>query len=853
MTKRNLVATLTASVCMVAMAPSAYAQAQAIRIPAGSLKAVLDAYVRQTGRQLIYKTGEIAGRRSPGVAGTADPDAALVELLKNTGFSFRADSTGAIAIVSGEAEAGGVPADNESADIVVTGSLIRGAPVASPVIKVDQQGIRDSGKATLAEAIKDIPQNFGGGQNPGIGLTVPTASGVDVGGGSSLNLRGLGSDATLTLLNGHRVAYNASRQSIDISSIPLAAVDRIEIVPDGASALYGSDAVGGVANIILKPDLDHLETRARIGGSTDGGNLQQQYAIAGGTRWQSGGFIAAVEYNHGSAIEFSDRDYARSRAAGLRLYPSLNNKSGIVSAHQSLSGSLDLSVDALFNQRHELFLYAYNATGDRSLSSQIQASKDRAYAIEPVLTWSLGTWRTALAGSYARDKVAFGVDVTTGPDKTHIADGTYDNITKSIEISGDGDLLRLPAGAVKLALGAGFRNYFLENNRGASSPLNIRHSRDNDFAYGELSVPLVAPAMDVPGIDRLNLSAAIRREHYNDVGSVSTPKLGLIYAPSSAIDLKASWGRSFRAPTLYQRYSPLLVYAYDPTSFGGSGYPSGATVIYLQGQNTNLRPERATTWSVTADFHPPQIPKLDVAIDYFDVDYVDRIVQPIPYTSQALSNPAYAAQVTAKPSADQIAALIAAGYFTNVTSRAYDPSTVVALVDNRNVNAGRQRARGVDVSASYRFDLANEDVVALAGNLAYLESRRRIGSEQPDTPLAGTLYNPPHWRGRATTNWRHGALAITVAGNYTGVVSDVRSNPAPKIGPVATFDVTARYRLDRDAPSWLRGVDISLSIQDLFDRKPPLIATAAPYETPYDSTNYTPVDRFISFSVAKSW
>src|SRR3546814_6079331 len=85
----------------------------------------------------------------------------------------------------------------ETDAIIVTGSRIRNVPVASPVITLDQESIRDSGQSTVADAVRTIPQNFGGGQNPGIGFNVPEASGADVGGGSSVNLRGLGSDATL--------------------------------------------------------------------------------------------------------------------------------------------------------------------------------------------------------------------------------------------------------------------------------------------------------------------------------------------------------------------------------------------------------------------------------------------------------------------------------------------------------------------------------------------------------------------------------------------------------------------------------------------------------------------------------
>src|SRR3546814_6494740 len=94
--------------------------------------------------------------------------------------------------------------------------------------------------------------------------TTPFRSGCRANGNldssSQLNLRGLGPDATLTLLNGHRLPYGGAFAGIDISAIPVAAVERLEIVPDCASAQYGSDAVAGVANIILRRDFEGLTT-----------------------------------------------------------------------------------------------------------------------------------------------------------------------------------------------------------------------------------------------------------------------------------------------------------------------------------------------------------------------------------------------------------------------------------------------------------------------------------------------------------------------------------------------------------------------------------------------------------------
>src|SRR3546814_5063944 len=112
---------------------------------------------------------------------------------------------------------------------------------------ITQEDMRLAGHNDLGDVMRALPQNFSGGQNPGVLIG---AGGVvanqNITGGSSLNLRGLGPDATLTLLNGARLAYDGFTQATDVAVIPVAAIDRMEVLLDGASALYGSDAVGGV-------------------------------------------------------------------------------------------------------------------------------------------------------------------------------------------------------------------------------------------------------------------------------------------------------------------------------------------------------------------------------------------------------------------------------------------------------------------------------------------------------------------------------------------------------------------------------------------------------------------------------
>jgi len=267
--RNALTLALVSATLIAASAPEAYAQQADTTIyalPEQPLGKSLRAIAVAARRNILVPASLVRGRQAAALQGNYTVERAVAILLDGTGL--RARASGRTLIV----EPADVPLDDAAGErsrdnIVVTGSRIRGAPVTSPVIVVDRQSVLDSGRATLPEALGALPQNFGGGQNPGIGFNVPEANGGDVGGGASINLRGLGSDATLTLLNGHRLSYNAAKQSIDISTIPLGAVDRIDVVPDGASALFGSDAVAGVVNITLRRDLNGLETSARLGGA----------------------------------------------------------------------------------------------------------------------------------------------------------------------------------------------------------------------------------------------------------------------------------------------------------------------------------------------------------------------------------------------------------------------------------------------------------------------------------------------------------------------------------------------------------------------------------------------------------
>ena len=159
--------------------------------------------------------------------------------------------------------------DNPVEEVVVTGSYFRGSPLdaPSPVQVIDRSSIEAQGAAVIWDVIKNLEVNSGSITNPG-------SDNGQVEGTANVNLRNLGENSTLTLINGKRmVPAAATTQSggefVDLNSIPLVVTDRVEVLTDGGSALYGADAVAGVVNIIMRNDFEGLELYGDLQGVQD--------------------------------------------------------------------------------------------------------------------------------------------------------------------------------------------------------------------------------------------------------------------------------------------------------------------------------------------------------------------------------------------------------------------------------------------------------------------------------------------------------------------------------------------------------------------------------------------------------
>ncbi|MBL8552560.1 MAG: TonB-dependent receptor [Hyphomonadaceae bacterium] len=200
-------------------------------------------------------------------------------------------------------------AQDASEELVVTGTRVVGInPVGSAVLDVGQAELQKNGNSSTADLLRQIPQVLSFGGNEGrLGGSGFQGDVVNVSFANGVNLRGIGTAATLSLVNNHRLpATGANSDTFEPDTIPSIAIQRIEIVADGASAIYGSDAVSGVVNYIMRQPFDGAEIGGRVG-YANGGRLDWKTSAIFGTTWDSGGIMLAAERIHRDSLPASDR------------------------------------------------------------------------------------------------------------------------------------------------------------------------------------------------------------------------------------------------------------------------------------------------------------------------------------------------------------------------------------------------------------------------------------------------------------------------------------------------------------------------------------------------------------------
>lgn len=653
------------------------------------------------------------------------------------------------------------------------------------------------------------------------------------------------------LLNGHRLSYGSFVQAVDISAVPLAGVERVDVVADGASAIYGSDAVGGVVNIILKRDYDGANLTATLGGATEGGDFLQQYSGVAGTTWNGGGAMLSYSHQANSAIYSKDRSYTAHMPDGGTLYPRTNQDSVVASVHQGLSSTVELDVDAAYSNRRSFMAQVT----DYGLS-YLNRPEVTSYSVTPSLRIGLAAeWEVHLSATYGQSKLNYDQTTLNNGSTSSRSTGFYKNKIVNPEMYVTGSLGRLIAHPIEIVLGGGYRYNSYDYAPSAAS-FQYGGSIDSYYGFSEFKLPFVMPSDASPFGNRLIFSAALRYERYPGMASVAVPKLGLIYGLSPDFDLRLSWGKSFKAPTLDQRYQLRGAYL-DLTSYmGGERFPAGSTVLTDYGGNTDLKPERANTWSAAIDIHPRAVEGLSASATYFYIGYRDRIIQPVSGAAMftALADPAYDPVVNYSPSAADIDNILSnAAYFYNFAGTE-DRSAIVAIINSRYTNATHQSVQGVDLVVDYKLALADRSALTLSANGAWLWSNQNFTGDSAKITLAGTIFNPPRFRARGSAIWSDEQLTLGVYVNHMGGLSDNRQTPTARISTFTTVDLSARYKIPRDT-GVLGGLALQASLQNAFNRHPPYAAPSGGYSyyVNYDSTNFSPIGRFVSFTISKDW
>jgi outer membrane receptor protein involved in Fe transport len=214
----------------------------------------------------------------------------------------------AMALSSTAVRAQATVAGEELEEIVVTGSRIKrtGFDTPTPVAVIDSAALEQIGANNLNDVLLRTPA-----MGTGLTLSTNTDAGDPENGAIFADLRGLGVDRSLTLINGRRrVSGSAFSSAVDLSTIPNDLIERVEITTGGAAAVYGADAVSGVMNITLRRDFDGVEVSTRVGDSSDGGAESASLSVVGGKNFDKGYVGLGLSYNDQAGLLAKERDFA---------------------------------------------------------------------------------------------------------------------------------------------------------------------------------------------------------------------------------------------------------------------------------------------------------------------------------------------------------------------------------------------------------------------------------------------------------------------------------------------------------------------------------------------------------------
>lgn len=916
-----------AALLVLVSASNAAAQSATVEfnIPAQPISSALRAYAHQAKVQLLVMTEGLNTIQANEVVGRLDPRTALQMLLAGTGLHAeyrpdatvavgrRSDAAGPLSSAGGdartgqgswlaqarqEAREGAMPGQaavtpNQTSrstetdrdkdqiervleEIVVTGTSIRGiAPGSSPVSVFDRADIQNSGAATAQDFIQTLPQNFGGGSNISLiegGLpnddstrfNDPFQGGA---GGASVNLHGLGSGATLVLLNGHRLAPSSGiGDFVDISMIPASALERVEILTDGASSIYGGDAVAGVANFILRDDFDGAETSLRYGSVTEGDLNQYRANLTGGKDWGTGNALVVYEYFGQDELSAGDRSFSQNALLPSDLLPYQERHSALASATQEITPALDLFADFAFSERKTIG----NSTSVLGASS-VAISDSDSRNISAGGSWLIhNNWVLDTFATYSNAQTK-----TDWESMTASISRTVDSQLWTVDTKVSGTVLQLTGGELKLALGGHYRAEAFSNLLLVGTGTERKADRDVYALYGEAYIPIVGPDNARRGISRLEINASGRFANYSDFGATANPKVGILWSLLEGLNLRTSYSRSFRPPPLGRvGASDISILVYPSLLFNTvlgqpPGDPSIAAVdiISVSGTSKNLQAEQSRAFTAGLDVSQQWGKhRLSANATYFDIEFTDRLGDtPVPNGSTIFNVPNIAfnqpelfpeGTVIYFPTLAQIDEVLNSADLPINSPFGSDPLNA-SVIHFTNVvrNLSRTAVRGTDFDVTYILESESErGVLSLGLDGTYLiDFEQQAAVTTPMVQELNSLFNPLDLTLRGRVGYANEGFGANVFLNYkTDYVTD--STPgATRIDSWKTVDLSLAYDTrQRFGDSIFSDTLVRLSVTNLLDNDPPSVPSEISFNVfGYDPSNASPLGRFIAFELTK--
>ncbi len=755
--------------------------------------------------------------------------------------------------------------------VVVTGTYAKNRRTGdseSPIDVIGAKELQASGSTELATVLSRVLPS----------MNFPRPSGADASDAvRPAQLRGLAPDQVLVLVNGKRrhtsavinVNGTVGRGSapVDLNAIPLAAIDHIEVLRDGASAQYGSDAIAGVVNIILKKGPNGGDVEVGYGGYDKGDGKQKTVKASGGFALGDKGWLRL-------AAEGADRDPTNRAGADPRnpaepLYNQVTQRYG-----DSETKPRNVLFNAQYQVGENTDFYAFGQYGERDTEAAatwrtaflangtlrsplfpngflpLQNSTSTDSSIVAGVRGDVAGWRWDASVDWGRNAFWLDIDNTVNQDlvaasPTHFHLGKLTN-TQSVA---NFDLAReFPVAAFKgpltVATGVEIRHekyeidagdaesYFGSGSQGFSGfrPADAgANSRSNQSAYLNLEAQVT---------DKFSGAVAARYEHYTDFGSTTSAKASARYAFNDKVSLRGTASSGFRAPSLAQQFYTITTTNFAVvngvnTPIETGTFAVGSSAAAALGA-TPLKAEKARNYSIGLQVAP--VRNWNTTVDVYRIDIDDRIALSANMTlPQALRNTLAAQGIQ-----------VGAGrYFTN----AIDTKTT-----------------GVDVVSTYRIDLANRDrldftaaynhnkttvenvaanpAILTANNLLLIDRqsilRNTVGAPKDKFSL-GADYTAGRWSARALA---------TQYGKFT--VPQNNPDNDQEFGRQWTLDVSGTVKI---AQNWR----VSAGIDNLTDSYPDKTKiTAANLSTNgiYPYSNFSPAGfngRYYYARVGYSW